>query len=112
MHERHFPPSLPVLPGADGATAAGAVEPRGSLRNALGSNRRRRRPSSSKRHDGEMTEMEFEVYKDNGGQFHWRLMDDGVRVALSAVTFTSSEDALRAAQDVHLHAASATGAGT
>jgi uncharacterized protein YegP (UPF0339 family) len=56
--------------------------------------------------------MEFEIYKDNGGEFHWRLMNDGVRVALSAVTFTSSEDALRAAEDVHLHAASATGAGT
>jgi hypothetical protein len=39
-------------------------------------------------------------------------MDDGVRVALSAVTFTSSEDALRAAENVRLHAASATGAGT
>jgi uncharacterized protein YegP (UPF0339 family) len=59
-----------------------------------------------------MTEREFEIYKDNGGQFHWRLMEDGVRVALSAVTFTSSADALRAAGNVHLQAASATGAGT
>jgi uncharacterized protein YegP (UPF0339 family) len=59
-----------------------------------------------------MTEMEFEIYKDNGGQFHWRLVDDGVRVALSAGTFASSEDALRAAESVHLHAASATGAGS
>jgi uncharacterized protein YegP (UPF0339 family) len=53
--------------------------------------------------------MQFDIYKDNGGQFHWRLTDDGVRVALSAVSFASSDEARRAAADVHLQAGSATG---
>ena len=54
--------------------------------------------------------MQFEIYRDNAGEFHWRLVDDGVRVALSAVSYASSEEAHRAAGHVHTHAGSATGA--
>ena len=53
--------------------------------------------------------MQFVIYRDNGAQFHWRLMgDDGSRLAVSADTFSSAEDA-RAAAEVHKHAGSATG---
>jgi uncharacterized protein YegP (UPF0339 family) len=55
--------------------------------------------------------MQFVIFRDNGAQFHWRLMgDDGRRLAVSAVTFSSAEEALRAAAEVHEHAGSATGA--
>ena len=54
--------------------------------------------------------MQFVIYRDNGAQFHWRLMgDDGSRLAVSADTFSSAEDARRAAAEVHEHAGSATG---
>ena len=55
--------------------------------------------------------MQFEIYRENGAQFHWRLVgDDGAEVAVSAPTFDSAEDARRAAADVRLNAGSATGA--
>jgi len=54
--------------------------------------------------------MQFTIYKDNGGQFHWRLAsDDGTEVAVSAASFGSVDDAQRAAADVQEHAATATG---
>jgi uncharacterized protein YegP (UPF0339 family) len=54
--------------------------------------------------------MHFEIYRDNGARFHWRLVgDDGVKVAASAATFGSSEAARRAAGDVRLNAGSADG---
>ena len=57
--------------------------------------------------------MEFEIYRENGSRFHWRLMgDDGTRVAVSAVTLSSAEMARRAADEVRAHAGSATGTRT
>jgi uncharacterized protein YegP (UPF0339 family) len=54
--------------------------------------------------------MQFVIYRDNGAQFHWRLMgDDGSRLAVSAVSFSSADDARRAAAEVHEHAGSASG---
>jgi uncharacterized protein YegP (UPF0339 family) len=54
--------------------------------------------------------VHFEIYRDNGSQFHWRLVgDDGAKLAVSATTFGSAEDARRAAGDVHLNAGSADG---
>jgi uncharacterized protein YegP (UPF0339 family) len=54
--------------------------------------------------------MQFVIYRDNGSQFHWRLVgDDGSRLAVSATTFVSAEDARRAAAEVREHAGSATG---
>ena len=54
--------------------------------------------------------MQFVIYRDNSAQFHWRLMgDDGSKLAVSAATFTSADDARRAAADVHEHAGAATG---
>jgi uncharacterized protein YegP (UPF0339 family) len=47
--------------------------------------------------------MQVEVFRNNGGQFHWRLVaDDGITLAVSAAAFTSeptaqaSADAIRA----------------
>ena len=57
-----------------------------------------------------MTPMRFEIYRENGAEFHWRLVgDDGTMLAVSAPTFDSREDARRAAADVCRHAGSATG---
>jgi hypothetical protein len=54
--------------------------------------------------------MRFEIYGENGAQFHWRLVgDDGAKLAVSAAAFGSAEDARRAAGDVHLNAGSADG---
>jgi hypothetical protein len=54
--------------------------------------------------------MRFTIDEDNDDRFHWRLMgDDGSYLAVSAVSFDSAEEALRAAHDVHLHAGEATG---
>ena len=53
--------------------------------------------------------MRFVIYKDNGGQFHWSLVDeDRVSLAVSATAFSSRADALRAANHVHQGAGSAT----
>lgn len=57
--------------------------------------------------------MQYVTYQDNGRQFHWCLVgDDGVKLAVSATTYGSQEDARRAAADVHSRAASATVAGS
>jgi uncharacterized protein YegP (UPF0339 family) len=52
--------------------------------------------------------MQFLVYRDNGGLFHWRLQgDDGEQLAVSAGTFGSAADAQRAATVVQRGAATA-----
>jgi uncharacterized protein YegP (UPF0339 family) len=54
--------------------------------------------------------MQFVIYRDNSARFHWRLMDGaGSRIAVSAATFVSAEDARRAAAEVREHAGSASG---
>jgi uncharacterized protein YegP (UPF0339 family) len=54
--------------------------------------------------------MQFVIYQDNGGRFHWRLMgDDGGKVAVSAGHFGTAEEARQAAADVHEHTGAATG---
>jgi uncharacterized protein YegP (UPF0339 family) len=59
-----------------------------------------------------MTPMQFEIYRENGAQFHWRLVgDDGTKLAVSATTFPSAQAARRAAADVRLNAGAADGAG-
>jgi len=53
--------------------------------------------------------MQFVIYEDNSSRFHWRLMsDDGSRLAVSATSFDSVEDAHLATADVHDHAGTAT----
>jgi uncharacterized protein YegP (UPF0339 family) len=55
--------------------------------------------------------MQFEIYEDNAGQFHWRLTgDDGVQFAVSVMPFDSRQDARWAAAEVHTRTASATAA--
>jgi uncharacterized protein YegP (UPF0339 family) len=57
--------------------------------------------------------MEFEIYRESSARFHWRLLDDdGGRLAVSAVTFSSAEMARRAADEVRKHAGAAGGSGT
>lgn len=54
--------------------------------------------------------MNFVIYSDNGGDYHWRLdSDDGKPVAVSGAAFTSADAARRAASDVHDRAGAATG---
>jgi uncharacterized protein YegP (UPF0339 family) len=54
--------------------------------------------------------MRFEVYRDNGARFHWRVVgDDGAELAVSTAVFGSAEDARRAAADLGLNAGSAGG---
>jgi uncharacterized protein YegP (UPF0339 family) len=53
--------------------------------------------------------MHFVVYQDNGGHFHWRLMSDGITVAVSASAFPSPTAARAAAEQVHAGAGGATG---
>ena len=56
--------------------------------------------------------MRFEIYRENGAQFHWRLVgDDGTKLAVSATTFPSAQAARRAASDVRLNAGAADDAG-
>jgi uncharacterized protein YegP (UPF0339 family) len=57
-----------------------------------------------------MTPMRLEIYRESGAQFQWRLVgDDGSKLAISATTFSSAEDARRAAGDVRLNSGSADG---
>jgi uncharacterized protein YegP (UPF0339 family) len=57
--------------------------------------------------------MEFEIYRENDARFHWRLIgDDGTRLAVSAVTFSSAEMARRAVDEVRGQVGSATGTRT
>lgn len=43
--------------------------------------------------------MQIEVFRSNGGQFHWRLVaDDGITLAVSNVEF-ASEPAAQASAD-------------
>jgi uncharacterized protein YegP (UPF0339 family) len=56
--------------------------------------------------------MQFVIYQDNGGRFHWCLVgDDGGRLAISAEDFGSAEEARVAAAAVHDHAGAAAGSG-
>lgn len=53
--------------------------------------------------------MNFEIYADNGGHFHWRLDDDGKTVATSGSSYASAAAARKAAIAVHDQAGSAGG---
>jgi uncharacterized protein YegP (UPF0339 family) len=48
--------------------------------------------------------MPFEVYRNNGGQYHWRLVgDDGVEPAVSRAAFASEQAARESAAAVRAH---------
>jgi uncharacterized protein YegP (UPF0339 family) len=60
--------------------------------------------------DGGDEAMQFVIYQDNGGRFHWRLVgDDGGRLAISVEDFGTADEARLAAADVHEHAGAAAG---
>jgi hypothetical protein len=45
--------------------------------------------------------VQIEVYRDNGGRFHWRLIgDDGSAVAVSSAEFTTERAALDSADAI------------
>jgi len=49
--------------------------------------------------------MQFEVYKNNGGRFHWRMVEeDGVVLAISAAEFASEEAAQESLGNIREHA--------
>ncbi len=53
--------------------------------------------------------MKFEVYKDTGGNYRWRLVSsNGQTVASSGESFASKANATRAAENVRDRAASAS----
>jgi uncharacterized protein YegP (UPF0339 family) len=52
----------------------------------------------------------FEVYKDAGGKYRWRLKDsNGEKIASSGESFASESNAKRAPENVKRDAAGATG---
>ena len=54
--------------------------------------------------------MRFVIDQGNDGRYQWQLVgDDGLVLAVSAMSFDSLEDARRAAADVRQHAGSAPG---
>ena len=53
--------------------------------------------------------MQFVIYQDGGGLYRWRLVNEGISIAVSAGTFGSKEQARLAAVAVHMHAGGATG---
>lgn len=55
-----------------------------------------------------MASGEFELYKDAGGKYRWRLRDaNGVEIAASGESFDSKSNAKRAAENVRDSAAGA-----
>jgi uncharacterized protein YegP (UPF0339 family) len=53
--------------------------------------------------------MKLTIYQDNGGLYHWALLDgEDHSLARSSHTFATYEDARQAVQDVHDHAGSIT----
>lgn len=53
--------------------------------------------------------MQFVIYQDSFGLYRWRLVSEGIAIAVSAVSFGSRERARVAAVEVHMHAGGATG---
>jgi uncharacterized protein YegP (UPF0339 family) len=56
-----------------------------------------------------MSAMQFVIYQDSFGLYRWRLVSEGIAIAVSAVSFGSRERARVAAVAVHMHAGGATG---
>jgi uncharacterized protein YegP (UPF0339 family) len=48
--------------------------------------------------------MPFEVYRNNGGQYHWRLVsENGVELAIAPAAFASEQAARESADAVRAH---------
>ena len=49
--------------------------------------------------------MQLEVYRNNGGRFHWRLVEeDGGVLAVSAAEFATEEAARESVEAIRVHA--------
>lgn len=53
--------------------------------------------------------MRFDIYADNDGAYHWRLVDAGGVTLVTSGRFASTADARSAASVVHDGAGSASG---
>ena len=49
----------------------------------------------------ESASLEFLVYQDNGGDYHWEIVGEGGKSLTQSRSFASREDAERAARCVH-----------
>ena len=66
------------------------------------------RPVARSRRDvSESTSLEFLVYQDNGGDYHWEIVGEGGETLAQSRSFASHDDAERAARCVHDGAGSA-----
>jgi len=60
------------------------------------------RPVARSRRDvSESTSLEFLVYQDNGGDYHWEIVGEGGERLAQSRSFASHEDAECAARYVH-----------
>jgi uncharacterized protein YegP (UPF0339 family) len=65
-------------------------------------------PGARTRHQvSESASLEFLVYQDNGGDYHWEIVGEGGESLAHSRSFVSREDAQRAARCVHDGAGSA-----
>jgi uncharacterized protein YegP (UPF0339 family) len=55
----------------------------------------------------EAASLEFRIYLDNGGRYNWEIVDDGGESLVHSASFTSRDDAERAARRVYEGAPSA-----
>jgi uncharacterized protein YegP (UPF0339 family) len=55
----------------------------------------------------ESAPLEFLVYRDNGGDYHWEIVDGSGEILVHSAGFASHDDAARAARCVHKGARSA-----
>jgi len=66
------------------------------------------RPAPRSRRDvSESTSLDFLVYRDNGGGYHWEIVGEGGESLAQCGNFASYDDAERAAWRVHDGAGSA-----
>lgn len=52
--------------------------------------------------------MEFLIFEDNGGDYHWTIVADGGETLVRSASFRSYEDAKQAAGIVHRGASQAS----
>jgi uncharacterized protein YegP (UPF0339 family) len=63
--------------------------------------RKARADSQVATRDASESSLEFLVYSDNGGSYHWELVQDSGESLIHSVSFGSREDAERAARYVY-----------
>jgi uncharacterized protein YegP (UPF0339 family) len=64
-------------------------------------------PAHAARNVSEAASLAFRTYRDNGSNYHWEIADRGGEILAHSGSFTSQDDAERAARKVHEGARSA-----